>query len=388
MPNLFDYLTYKTASFSKEPLNPVDAAVFSQACMIDGAGTVPAPPRMPGALSRAMALVAPNTGGARFSDLVRACGEAGERADRMFTGLVPRSIRDLLFALTAAPRFRDVRMRDAASTFSDKDKTQFGAVTFTTAGGMSFVAFRGTDASFTGWRENFNMAYRDVPAQELARDYLENVVPRLPGRVHVGGHSKGGNLALYAALTCSERVRSRIERVWCIDGPGFRSGRFSEEDYARLDDRVSRIVPQDSVIGMLLDCPIEPSTVWSNAYGVDQHSVFSWEVDGSDFRYLDRPNDSTLIVHDVTAEWLEGMDAERTEQAVAALFAAAEKSGAKDAAALLCGGQDKLRAVAQAARKIDPASRDVLNEVLGNLVGIAARRVGKDMAEALFGWIG
>ena len=128
--------------------------------------------------------------------------------------------------------------------------------------------------------------------------------------------------------------------------------------------------------------------MWSNAYGVDQHSVFSWEVDGSDFRYLDRPNDSALIVHDIIAEWAGGMDAERTEQAVAALFAAAEKSGAKDAAALLCGGQDKLRAVAQAARKIDPASRDVLNEVLGNLVGIAARRVGKDMAEALFGWIG
>ena len=385
MSTLFEYLKSEFASFDDKPLNPVDSAIFTQAVMLNGERVVAPLPEAPtGAVERAVAMLSPRTRSSRFADFARA-----ELFDDMFTGLAPQDIEHCLFLLLASPRFRDIEVRFHRCVVDEKTHTQFGAMSFTWRDEFSYVAFRGTDAPFVGWRENLDMAYKPVVrAQTLAMEYLESVADRLPGKLHVGGHSKGGNLALFAALTCSERVRYRIERVWCIDGPGFRSGRFSEEDYACLEGRVSRIVPQDSVIGMLLDCPIEPSTVWSNAYGVDQHSVFSWEVDGSDFRYLDRPNDAAFVVHDVMAEWIEGMGAERTEQAVAALFAAAEKSGAKDAAALLCGGQDKLRAVAQAARKIDPASREVLNEVLGNLVGIAARRVGKDMAEALFGWIG
>ena len=203
MSYLFDYVERERATFDERPFGPVDAAVLTQAGMIDGAGIVPEPPQRPVVLDRMRALLAPDAGGARFEDLLRA-----ECFDRMFTGLAAGDVRRLLYELAASPRFRDLRLRGYRSEFDEGAHTQFAAMSFTWGSELSFISFRGTDASPTGWRENFDMAYKDeVRAQALAREYVEFMAPRLPGELHVGGHSKGGNLALYAALTCTGRVQ-------------------------------------------------------------------------------------------------------------------------------------------------------------------------------------
>nr|WP_291289932.1 Mbeg1-like protein [Enorma sp.] len=215
MPYLFDYVEHELATFDQKPFCPVDAAVLSQACMIDGAAVVPEPSALPALIDRALTLLAADARGATFASLMRS-----ELFEGMFTGLVPDDIRRLLMALAASPRYRDLRLCGYRSVFDEASRTQFAATTFTWRNAFSFVGFRGTDVSATGWRENFDMAYRDeVPAQKLAREYLEHMAPRLSGELHVGGHSKGGNLALYAALTCSADARERIGRVWCLDAP-------------------------------------------------------------------------------------------------------------------------------------------------------------------------
>lgn len=415
MPYLFDYLEHELATFDQKPFCPVDAAVLSQACMIDGAGVVPEPSALPALIDRALTLLAPDARGATFASLMRS-----ELFDGMFTGLVPDDIRRLLMALAASPRFRDLCLCGYRSVFDEASHTQFAATTFTWRNAFSFVGFRGTDVSATGWRENFDMRYKDeVPAQKLAREYLEHIAPRLPGELHVGGHSKGGNLALYAALTCSAETSERIGRVWCLDAPGFRAGRFTAEDFARLglragagdedfaanagtphgDDaptanagapracKIERIIPQDSLVGVLLECPVPARVVRSNVQGIMQHSVFTWEIadDLSDFVEAERLGEGSQALHDVLAEWLAGMDSERCKQVVDALFAALGASGARDARDVFLGGKPFPQLVSDAARNLDEASRDVLGAALGDLAAIAARRAGRDLAAAIFG---
>lgn len=390
MATIFDYLETEFARFDARPFGVVDAAILSQACMFDAAGLVSAPedaPRLPRVLARALSRIAPGSAlanpGARFADLQRA-----ECYQGMFLGLTPGDLKRLLAALVANPRFRDLRLRDYRSVFDEASHTQFAAMTVTWGDDFAYVGFRGTDTSIVGWRENFDMAYRPVVcAQELARAYLDEVAPHLPERLFVGGHSKGGNLAAYAALTCSDAVRERIARVWCHDAPGFPRGRWDEDELARLAGRIDQTVPQDSVVGMLMDFPAAPRTVRSTATGVDQHSPFTWEIEDGDFVYLERPNASALALHDTIDEWLAGMDAERTEEVVDALFAAIEASGVQDASALLGADADPMRAIREAARNIDPASRDVLNRALGALAGIAARRAGRELATAFASWL-
>ena len=414
MPYLFDYVEHELATFNQKPFGPVDAAVLSQACMIDGAGVVPEPSALPSLIDRAVTLLAPDSRGVTFANLMRS-----ELFEGMFTGLVPDDIRRLLMALAASPRYRDLRLCGYRSVFDEASRTQFAATTFTWRNAFSFVGFRGTDVSATGWRENFDMTYRDeVPAQGLAREYLEHMASRLPGELHVGGHSKGGNLALYAALTCSAGACERISRVWCLDAPGFRAGRFAAEDFTRLALRagaggdgaavgegsavgsdaaacavpprackVERIIPQDSLVGMLLECPVPARVVRSNVQGLMQHSVFTWEIAGdrSDFVDAGRLGEGSQALHDVLAEWLGGMDDERCEQVVDALFAALGASGARDARDVFLGGKAFPQLASDAVRNLDEASRDVLGTALGDLAAIAARRAGRDLVAAIFG---
>lgn len=381
---ILEYLETQLATFDEVPFGAVDAALLSQACMFDAPWAVPA--ISTGAQERHMFGRLLTRGGkpkgARFRDLARA-----ERFETLLCGFTPNELKRELFGLIASPRFRDLALCDYLGVFDEVSHTQFAAMTFIWRDEFAYVGFRGTDISFAGWRENFDMAYREpVRAQELAAAYLDTVADHLPERLFVGGHSKGGNVALFAAAMCREDVRARIERVWCHDAPGFRAGSQVLERAAHLAERIHMTVPQDSLVGMLMDVPVTPQVVQSDAFGgIDQHSLFTWEVAGDDFAYLEHVADASRTVHDAINEWLAAMEPSDVERVVEALFAAAKASSAADARAFLRLGPDTLKSVREAARCIDDASREVLSQALGDLAAIAVRRAGRDVAAALFG---
>ncbi len=383
MAGILEYLEAELRSFSEKPLGAVDSAALSQFCMVDGAGVVPGyrepAAALPGFLDtladRASAAFARS---ARFADLLRA-----ERFPHMFTGLDPMRVKRELAALAASPRFRDLELRDYASVLDADRHVQFAAVTFVCPGRFAYVGFRGTDVSFAGWRENFEMVYSKVPAQEMAASYLASVARHLPGRLYVGGHSKGGNLALFAALRAEGDIQRRIERVWCHDSPGFKRGLFSSADYAALEGRIDKTVPQDSVVGMLMEYLGDTRVVRSSAKGLDEHSVFTWDVEDGDFAYLDDVSDSAAFVRDVVAEWLAGFTDDEAKVVVDAIFSALEASGAEDAGAIFGGGRRALALLAEAAKRADEKSKDVLGRALSQLAVVAARRAGQGVVESL-----
>lgn len=375
--NVLDYLANEFASFEEKPLNPVDSAALSQFCMVQADGIVP--PLREQATFRQFGSVVRNfvtraNTPAHFADLLRA-----ENYHRMFTGLAPDGVKNNLLALAASPRFRSIVLRDYLSLFDPAQQTQFAAITYVHQKDFAYIGFRGTDTSLTGWRENFNMVYAPVvPAQQQAVHYLETVAPHLPKRLFVGGHSKGGNLALYAALHAKPAIQDRIQMVFTHDGPGFKAGLITDDQWKQLDGRIHRSVPQDSVVGMLMDMQVPARAVASNAKGLDQHSMFTWEVAGDDFAYVNSVSDNAVFIHEVMSAWLARYSDEEAERVVDALFQAIEASGVQNASQLFFGGTKNIPLIAEAAKNIDPAARDTLLSALGTLAEVAARHATQD----------
>ena len=227
------------------------------------------------------------------------------------------------------------------------------------------VSFRGTDTSTVGWREDFNMAFTmPVPAQDLAVEYLETVANQtyLPERLYVVGHSKGGNLAEYAALRCSTDVQERIERVYNLDGPGFKAGTFTSDDYAPLEGKLVKVVPEESLVGIMLESEAPVYVAMSSASGLDQHSAFTWEVDEelADFVYLPNLPEATKATARTLHAWLSGYDDAEREEIVDAFFQAIEVSHAQNPIDILNGGPRGLSLILEASRKIDRPTRKIL----------------------------
>lgn len=383
--NLLDYLGTEFAPFEEKPFNPVDAAILSQFCMVRGDNVVPPLKEKKAFLDLGTIvenLLAPISARktVRFADLLRA-----ELYPDMFTGLVPGLIKDNLLALAASPRFRDLAIRDYLSLFDTERQTQFSAVTLIYKKEFAYVGFRGTDSSFTGWKENFNMVFAaPVPAQEQAVRYLEAVAPRLPRRLFVGGHSKGGNLAVYAALKAQPAVRERIERVYNHDGPGFREGLIAPDEYDRVVGRIHKTVPQDSLVGMLMESREPLHVVKSTAKGIDQHSPFTWEVEGDDFAYLEDVTESAKLIASVFDGWLGEFSEKEAAVVTEAFFEALDASGAQDASDVFNIGANTVQLLREAAKNTRGETRDVLVAALKTFADVAARRLGENVAGKLF----
>lgn len=248
---------------------------------------------------------------------------------------------------------------------------------------FAYIGFRGTDTSVTGWRENFNMAFTSpVPAQEQAVRYLESIAPYLPKRLFIGGHSKGANLALYAALKASPEIQQRIERVYVHDGPGFKEGAISEEEWRRLEGRIYRSLPQESVVGLLMNCPIPYKVVNAQEHGLDQHSPFTWEVNDecNDFSYAEKLSDGAQFFDAVFNKWLAQYSDSEAAAIVDALFRAIEAAGVTNASEIFFGGLKTIPLINKAAQNLDNESGAVLRNALGSLAAIAANEAGQSMS--------
>lgn len=377
--HLIDYIEQNLATFDEQPFNIVDAAALSQAAMLDVAGLVPGVPNTPLTLvERLRATMAPAAPPVRFGDLLRA-----EHFDHLFLGLVPQDIKRCLYALAASPRFRELTLSCATAHVDDAVPTQFGALCFSWRDAFTYVGFQGTDAPLPGWRENFDMAWRSpVEAQVRAAAYLQDVAAHVPGRLYVGGHSKGGNLALYAALTCSDELRDRIAGVWVHDAPGFARGLFSARDLERLAGRVRHVVPESAVVGMLLTPAVEPEVASCSAAGLYQHAVFTWEIEGDHFASATLDERSRGL-HEVLETWLAQTEPERVQRVVDIMFDVVDAAGYTDARTMLDGGAATLQRLADAVWRLPAQKKTFLSEVAGELSAIAWERAGRDIASGI-----
>lgn len=260
--------------------------------------------------------------------------------------------------------------------FDGDEQTQFAAATYRLPSGMLVVAFRGTDDSLVGWKEDFNMAFQyPVPAQVTAADYLARVAALWKDApIVLTGHSKGGNLAVYAAMNAEDGVKDRIERIYSLDGPGFPEAVVNSFEYASVSDRIVKIVPDSSVVGMVLETPERCIVVKSDVEGIMQHFVFSWQMHGGEFDKVEDVASSSVTFNKALNKWLANLSKEQRERAVDALFAVLEASGAGSISAMMAAGPKVIPEMLGTYVGLSGEDRRNLNQALGIMLQAALAR--------------
>ena len=228
-------------------------------------------------------------------------------------------IGDFLSAVACSRRYKDLAIMFYFNEYSDKIDKQFSAMTFKLSDHEYYVAYRGTDGTFAGWKEDFNLSFRDVvPSQMTALRYLSGTLSAIPSSacIHIGGHSKGGNLAEFAALTISEKQYRYIRDIYNHDGPSFLndpSPRIRSEEFRM---KLHKTVPESAVFGMVLEDGDHYKVVKSNATFLAQHMPLTWIVDDTDFLYQDSLNKNAVFVDETLQVWLQNSTIEQRQQFV------------------------------------------------------------------------
>lgn len=287
----------------------------------------------------------------------------------------PAIMHSFVRTVAANPRFSGLRVGAFAERFDTDEQTQTAALTFLLPDGTLVLSFRGTDDSLVGWKEDFNMAFQyPVPAQRMAADYICTVAKLWPGDMILTGHSKGGNSAVYAAMNASAKIRKRIAAVYSLDGPGFPEHVVTSEPYLSTVSKVHKIVPDSSIIGMVLETPEPCVVVKADCEGLMQHFAFTWQVDGDAFVRVDDIAPSSHEFNSSFNRWMTGLSREEREHMVDALFQVIHASGATTFSGLIASMPLSLPSMIGAIVGLTPDERKHLMEAMRMLAAAATAR--------------
>lgn len=285
-------------------------------------------------------------------------------ADKSFIRLAPF----MMIEMAKTARFGNCTVRNYVNEIVTEAEQQFAAVEIVLEDGTSYVSFRGTDDTIIGWKEDFNLSTGVVPAQKRAVEYLSRVAENSQGMLRVGGHSKGGNLAIYGAVMC-KNAHDKILEIYSNDGPGF-SKEFQElPETEQMMDKIIRIIPEYSIIGTLLEHEKEPIIVASSSKGLLQHDGFSWEVQGPSLVRRDSLNKTALRFIEILHKWIDGMDMDQKKVLIEDLFATLQSSGYENLSEVQSGGLKSLAAMVKRLEKFAPESRGMMQELLIAICG-------------------
>ena len=235
---------------------------------------------------------------------------------------------NLLFAkMAVAERFKDILVSRYVNFIDSEAEIQFSAMILDLGDGRAFAAFRGTDNTVIGWKEDMALSYLQyTPGQQCAVQYLNSCFYDLSREIIIGGHSKGGNLAVFAAAFCEEPLRERISAVYAFDAPGFSEEIAASKEYSAVLSKVHSFVPESSVVGMLLASSAENTIVRSSSVGIMQHLAYSWEVLRTDFVRSDGLSKSGSFVSRTLSNWLGELSDEDKRNFVDTIFQVIEAS--------------------------------------------------------------
>ena len=359
LSTILDYVETERRPFDKFPMNPIDALVFAEATyfqweyLLHNIWTR----EWPYQVSDSML----------FSDMPAASEMPlfGQYAADTANNL------KMIDFLRRSPRFKDVSVSHLCAHTDNKEQIQFAAMCFHIPGDICFVGYRGTDGTLIGWKEDFQLSYQyPVPAQEEAARYLNYLARELPPKVllQIGGHSKGGNLSIYAATSCADSVKSRITNVYSFDGPGFSFKLHETEEYKKISEHVNHLVPSSSFVGMLLESAPGTRFINNKALWLMQHSPFTWEIDVNDFSYASGWDKNAENRIGAVRTWLSDQSFEERESFTEMLYHIATSSGASNIFRPDSSWAVKMSHIIDATKAVDAKSRARIIETLRLLV--------------------
>ncbi len=412
--NIVDYARHEKHTFWQKPLSRVDSLILSQLAYLKWKNI----PAVPSEIE--------------YPDppLMRSLCTLDDFRKILDKGLDYEKKFGLMSLIYVSPRWKNMRIINHTDEFDASADKQFSATTFLLPDGTIYVSFRGTDSTIVGWKEDFMLAFEDpIPSQARAAEYLEQIasatsvraglahaghdheglareslyehdavgayssssasLPGVPGEINsgtfsespspivVGGHSKGGNLAVYAAAACSEQARSRLRAVYSHDGPGFSQETMDRVNISKILPIMDKTVPGGSTIGMLLGDPSRYKIVRSNEVGFYQHDAYSWIVKDGDFEYLDTLDESAKFFNTTMANWISGLSKEQMRTFTDVLFGMFGANGSPNIQTPM-----DLPSATEYLNKLDPEMRGMFLEVMGRFFRASAQEASTNVRGA------
>ena len=344
--NILDYIDWRgDITFRQKGLNEVDNLIFSVLAYL----------RMDG-------LVPPE--GVTVAGLYARCMRAGLQPTGLLNDALP-----LIAKAADCERFRDVTVKAYVNTVDAEKQIQFSAVTFTYDENKAYIAFRGTDNTIVGWREDLNLSFlSETPGQYEAAAYLNRAALSFDGELYVGGHSKGGNFAVYAAAFCDPAVRERIVKVYTNDGPGFNQSVASSENYAAVVSKVEKIIPESSLVGVLLSSQANRKLIKSSAKRAMQHDPYSWQVIGDHFETVEIRSDSGTFLDGTFNSWAASLSKNDLRTLADTVFGVLEATGAATFSEIKANKSTTYPAILKAVAQMDSGARGEMLEMLKKLL--------------------
>ncbi len=364
MANLFDYLKWRgDISVTHDAFNEIDALILSEISYLDLSEFVDSK----------------CSEGVTLGSLAKAFFSGTKRVRKPLGLIIPDSIFAVFKFASQTRRFSNMKVFSFVNDIDLAKRKQFSATAFDTLDRHIFIAFRGTDDTIVGWRENFSMSYSDVvPAQEEAKKYLTAVASSRPlAPIRMGGHSKGGNLAMYSALNTKKEIREQICAIYCFDGPGFSKSITEAPNYFALRSRIFSFVPENSVVGLLLSYDTSCRTVRSGGKGLYQHDAFTWKVNVNRFDILPESSKSNLRNAQVIKNWLDACDRNRRREFCESLFEILESTGAKTLTDLSVNSLAKAKEMIITINGFDKEKKRMISDVLSLLIKESILSKGK-----------
>jgi len=361
MANMIDYVQWRgDIPLGQVPLGAVDALILSYLSYMPFDGLV----------SEAFSLE-----GALLSVAAEYFLEHGLSSSCMI-----ESVREdclLLEAVRNSERFGTMRLTGYVNRYDEETEEQFSAITFLPPVGPAVVAFRGTDSTVVGWKEDFNMSFAgEVPAQGAALDYIARASEALPMPAILCGHSKGGNLAAYAGIFAPDRVQERVICVYNFDGPGFNESVIASPEFHQINMRIHTFVPQSSLIGILLWHAEPFIVVRSDAGGLFQHNPYTWQIMGGRFITVPERTRESRLAEDTIKTWLSGLDTQERKRVIDGVYGVLSASDGRNISDLFEG--KNVRAILRAVSSMDEETKEVIVD--------AFKRLGGSLKETLPEW--
>ena len=377
MGNIIDYVNKFQHTFAEREFNDVDSLVLCQLSYLKMKYLIPG-------LEDGQDFIP-------FETVLRKENEEQVFADERYR----EDNQKLTAAVLKSRRFRDLRVNFYIDILDKEMEIQFSAVTWLlgeNAEGKQiyYIAYRGTDENLVGWKEDFTLAFSEpVVGQLYAARYMRKAALHLPENFYLGGHSKGGNLAVFAAMSSSMALQERILQVYCHDGPGFKPQVMERYEYERIAGKVNKILPGSSMVGMLLERGNDYNVVESSSYGLMQHNPYTWVVDlreGS-FKPMEELKNGAKLLDSAVTDWILSLDDEQVDRFSDLLFRVLAASEADNLIDFKADWKKSLSGILQELKEVDDESKAEMEEILRELFEITGQMTKKEIHGKILGGI-
>ena len=369
MGNIIDYVNKFQYTFTEREFNDVDSLVLCQLSYLKMKQLIPG-------LEDGQEFIS-------FKEVIRKENEEQVFADERYR----EDNQKLAAAIRKSRRFADMKVNYYIDILDREMEVQFSAVTYLLGEDAEkkpiyYIAYRGTDENLVGWKEDFTLAFSEpVVGQLYAARYMRKAASHIPEDFYMGGHSKGGNLAVFAAMSSSMTLQERILRVYSHDGPGFKPQVMERYEYERIADKVRKILPGSSMVGMLLERGDDYNVVKSSSHGLMQHNPYTWTADleKGAFEPIEDLKNGAKLVDSAVTDWIISLDDEQVGRFSDVLFRLLAASETDNLIDFKADWKKSLSGILQELKEVDDSTKGEIEEILRELFEITGQMTKKEI---------